>query len=64
MSEGPSPTRRLDQRYGLVGTGLLTLQIFDDHASARADKRQSNRATRSAANRGRDGSHDRASEHI
>src|SRR4249919_3404307 len=37
----PSPTRRLDQPYGLVGAHLLTLQIIDDHVSALAGKRQS-----------------------
>jgi hypothetical protein len=41
----PSPTRRLDQPYGLIGSDLLTPQIIDDHVSALAGKRQSNRAT-------------------
>jgi hypothetical protein len=41
----PSPTRKLDQPYGLIGSDLLTPQIIDDHVSALAGKRQSNRAT-------------------
>ena len=44
MSEGLAD-RRLDQPYGLIGSDLLTPQIIDDHVSALAGKRQSNRAT-------------------
>jgi hypothetical protein len=52
--------------YGLIGIDLLTPQIADQHVSALAGKRQSNRATCAVRrpNRGRAGSPDHASEHI
>jgi glycosyltransferase involved in cell wall biosynthesis len=59
----PSPTRRLDQRTVFIGIDLLTPQIADQHVSALAGKRQSNRATCAVRrpNRGRAGSPDACS---